>query len=132
LSKRNKTYSSEIPWGESMPNEVEEFNDDNPRHGPAISSCPEQGCSTEYRKLLSLETQMCISNHVYINKENSIDKVKHLWDKKCMSVVKNFKVLVRSTSERAVNQGSLWTKILCCNLAHACAYTLYLIILNYS
>jgi hypothetical protein len=59
-----------------MPNEVEEINDDNPLHGPAIFSC-QQGCSKEYRKLLSLETHICISNHVYINKENSIDKVKH-------------------------------------------------------
>jgi hypothetical protein len=91
-----------------MSSEVEECNDDSPRNEPAIFSCPEQGCSKEYRNLHSLETHICIGNHVYTNKENSIDKVKHLWAEKCMSVDKNFKVLIRSTSERAVDTQEGW------------------------
>lgn len=90
MHKQDKTEPSEVPsLDERMPSEVEESIDDSPTYEEALFSCPEQRCTKVYRNLHYLEIHI-IGKHVYVNKENSLDKVKHLWAEKWMAVDKNF------------------------------------------
>ena len=87
---------------QDMTNETEndDVSDLTEDHVDGLFACPEQSCRKVYSRPHLLEYHICAGKHVYCNNENSYDKVKVLWSEKCVAVDHNFKVMLKSTSQK--------------------------------